>query len=54
MNKPEQYVKDVVTIANIQEITRGVLTSVGLEVLPPVEDSKLNEIVSKVVTEELQ
>ncbi|UVD32196.1 hypothetical protein [Vibrio phage phiKT1028] len=52
MKKPEQYVQDVVTIANIQEITRGVLTSVGLEVLPPVEDAKITEIVSKVITEE--
>lgn len=53
MKKPEKYVEDVVAIANIQEITRGVLTSVGLEVLPPLEEGKVNEIVSKVVQKEV-
>ncbi|QGZ14517.1 hypothetical protein [Photobacterium phage PDCC-1] len=52
MNKPEQYVEDVLVIANIQEVARGVLTKIGLEVLPPVEDSKVVEIVSKAIKEE--
>ncbi|UPT53972.1 hypothetical protein [Vibrio phage phiKT1019] len=49
MNKPEQYVEDVLTIANIKEITSGVLTKIGLEVLPPVEEGKVVEIVSKAI-----
>ncbi|AUR81099.1 hypothetical protein FDJ25_gp013 [Vibrio phage Aphrodite1] len=52
MKKPEQYVSDVLTIANIQEVVKGALTKIGLEVLPPVEDEKVVEIVSKSIKEE--
>lgn len=54
MKNADKYVSDVVAIANIQELTRGVLTAVGLETLPPLEDAKVNEIVSKVITEEVK
>lgn len=54
MKNPEKYVSDVVAIANVQEITRGVLTSVGLETLPPLDDAEVNEIVSKAILEEVK
>lgn len=51
---PLQQVTNIVTVANIIEVTKQTLEKVGFEHHAPLEPSELNELVSKEVNKIIQ
>lgn len=51
---PTQQVTNIVTVANIIEVTKQTLNKVGFEYHAPLEPSEINELVSKEVNKIIQ
>ncbi len=47
MDNNSKYIEELVTTCNVFELVRASTEKVGLEVMAPIEPSRLDEIISK-------
>lgn len=53
MGDNDAMVGNVIILSNVSEVVKMALTKVGLEYIPPVDSSEIEEIISKTINEEV-